>query len=43
MQINGLTSEPFNAKTLTLPAIVNDQKDKIVKASVERYYRKITT
>jgi len=40
MAINGLTSEPFFAKTLPLPSVVNHNKDKIIRLSLEKYYRK---
>ncbi len=40
MAIDGLTSEPFLAKTLPPPAVVNKQKEKIIKRSLELYYRK---
>lgn len=41
MAIDGLTCTPFAAKTLPLPSVVNDNKDKIIRACLERYYRKI--
>lgn len=41
MSINGLTSEPFYAATLPLPSVINDNKDTIMKVSLERYYRKV--
>jgi hypothetical protein len=41
MSINGLTSNPFVAKTLPLPSVVNDNQQKIIQNSLERYYRKI--
>jgi len=39
MAINGLTSEPFFGKTLPLPSVVNHQREKIIKLSIEKYYR----
>jgi hypothetical protein len=41
MAINGLTSAPFLATTLPLPAVVNGNKEKIMQLSLERWYRKI--
>lgn len=41
MSINNLTSEPFLAKTLPLPAIKNENKEKIQRLSLEKYYRKV--
>jgi energy-coupling factor transporter ATP-binding protein EcfA2 len=41
MSINGLTSDPFFAVTLPLPKVINENKDKIIRVSLERYYRKI--
>lgn len=38
--IDNMTSAPFPAKTLPLPAVKNENKDKIVKLSKERYGRK---
>ncbi|MCR4326412.1 MAG: type IV secretion system DNA-binding domain-containing protein [Candidatus Roizmanbacteria bacterium] len=40
MAIDGLTSEPFIAKTMAPPAVVNNQKDKIIKRCLELYYKK---
>ncbi|OGK64584.1 hypothetical protein A2209_03340 [Candidatus Roizmanbacteria bacterium RIFOXYA1_FULL_41_12] len=39
MAINGLTSEPFFARTLPLPSVINHNKDKIIKLSLDKYYR----
>ncbi|CAN5215737.1 hypothetical protein BH09PAT2_BH09PAT2_10140 [soil metagenome] len=41
MSIDEMTSLPFPAKTLPLPAMKNDNKEKIVRMSKERYGRKI--
>jgi hypothetical protein len=41
MTINGLTSEPFMAKTLPLPSVVNSNQEKIINLALERYYRKM--
>jgi len=41
MAINGLTSEPFFAKTLPLPSVINHNKDKIIRLSLEKYYKKV--
>ncbi len=41
MAIEGLTSVPFMAKTLPLPSVVNENKEKIIRSSLERYYRKV--
>jgi len=41
MSIDEMTSLPFPAKTLPLPALKNDNKDKIVRLSKEKYGRKI--
>jgi len=43
MAISGLTSEPFFAKTLPLPSVVNHNKDKIINLSLEKYYRQSKT
>jgi hypothetical protein len=43
MAINGLTSEPFVAYTLPLPKVVNNNKDKIIRLCLEKYYRKVET
>lgn len=42
LAIDGLTSEPFMAKTLPLPSVVNDNAEKIIRVSTERYYRKVS-
>lgn len=42
MSINGLTSEPFFAQTLPLPSVVNHNREKITRLSLEKYYKKIT-
>jgi hypothetical protein len=41
MAIDGLTSQPFFAKTLPLPATRNDNRGKIIRVSLERYYRQL--
>jgi len=41
MCINGLTSSPFAATTLPLPAVVNGNKEKIIRLSLEKYYQKV--
>lgn len=41
LSIDGMTSMPFPAKTLPLPSQKNDNKDKIISLSKERYARKI--
>lgn len=41
LSIDNMTSAPFPAKTLPLPALRNENKDKIVRMSKERYGRKI--
>jgi len=40
LSINGMTSPPFPAKTLPLPSLKNENKEKIIKISKERYGRK---
>lgn len=40
--IEGLTSEPFVAHTLPLPAVVNNNRDKILVLGLERYYQKFS-
>jgi hypothetical protein len=41
MSIDEMTTLPFPAKTLPLPALKNDNKEKIVRLSKERYGRKV--
>ncbi len=41
LSIDGMTSSPFPAKTLPLPSVKNDNRDKIVKLSKEKFGRKI--
>lgn len=41
MAIDGLTSAPFAATTLPLPAVVNGNREKIIRLSLERYYQKV--
>jgi hypothetical protein len=43
MAINGLTSEPFFATTLPPPSVVNNNREKIIKMSLERYYKKVNS
>lgn len=38
--VDGMTTSPFPAKTLPLPAVKNENKEKIVKLSKERFGRK---
>ncbi len=42
LSIDGHTSAPFPATTLPLPSVKNDNREKIVKTSKERYGRKIS-
>jgi len=42
MAINGLTSMPFAATTLPLPTVVNGNKEKIIRLSLEKYYQKVS-
>jgi hypothetical protein len=39
LAVDGTTSSPFPAKTLPLPALKNDNREKIIKASKEKYGR----
>ena len=41
MSIDEMTSLPFPAKTLPLPALKNSNSEKIIRMSKERYGRKI--
>jgi hypothetical protein len=41
MAIDELTSSPFMAHTLPLPAVRNENVDKILRVSAERYYKKV--
>jgi hypothetical protein len=41
MAIDGLTSEPFVARTLPLPSVINQNRQKILTVSQERYYRPV--
>lgn len=41
MAINGLTSEPFFAQTLPLPSVINHNREKIVRLSLDKYYHKV--
>jgi hypothetical protein len=40
MSINEMTSSPFPAKTLPLPSVKNENSEKIIRLSKERYGRK---
>lgn len=40
LSIDGMTSSPFPAKTLPLPAIKNENREKIIRLSKERYGKK---
>lgn len=41
LSVDNFTSSPFPAKTLPLPSLKNDNKEKIIKLSKERYGRKV--
>lgn len=41
LSIDNMMTAPFPAKTLPLPSLKNDNRDKIIKLSKERYGRKI--
>ncbi|OGK24288.1 hypothetical protein A3C25_02585 [Candidatus Roizmanbacteria bacterium RIFCSPHIGHO2_02_FULL_38_11] len=41
LSIDGMTSAPFPATTLPLPALKNENKEKIIRLSKERYGRKV--
>lgn len=41
LSIDGMTSTPFPVTTLPLPAMKNDNKEKIIKLSKEKYGRKV--
>ena len=41
MAIEGLTSDPFLASTLPLPSVVNKNSEKIIRLSLEKYYKKV--
>ncbi|MCX7881486.1 MAG: type IV secretion system DNA-binding domain-containing protein [Patescibacteria group bacterium] len=41
LSIDGMTSSPFPAKTLPLPSLKNDNKEKIIRLSKEKYGRKV--
>ncbi len=42
LSIDGMTSAPFPAKTLPLPSLKNENKEKIVRQSRERYAKKVS-
>ena len=41
LSIDGMTSAPFPATTLPLPSLKNDNREKIIQLSKERYGRKV--
>ncbi len=41
LSIDNMTSAPFPARTLPLPALKNDNRDKIIRLSKERFGRKV--
>jgi hypothetical protein len=41
LSIEGMTSAPFPGKTLPLPALKNENREKIIRVSKERYGRKV--
>jgi len=41
LSIDGMTSAPFPATTLPLPALKNENKEKIIRLSKERFGRKV--
>ena len=41
LSIEGLSSAPFPAKTLPLPAVKNDNREKIIRLSKEKYGKKV--
>ncbi|MCX7956169.1 MAG: type IV secretion system DNA-binding domain-containing protein [Patescibacteria group bacterium] len=41
LSIDNMTSSPFPAKTLPLPSLKNENKEKIIKLSKEKYGRKV--
>jgi len=41
LSIDGMTSAPFPVTTLPLPSMKNDNRDKIIKLSKEKYGRKV--
>lgn len=41
LSVDGMTSSPFPARTLPLPAVKNDNRQKIVELSKERFTRKV--
>jgi len=41
LSIDNMTSRPFPAKTLPLPSLKNDNRDKIIRLSKEKYGRKV--
>ena len=41
LSIDGMTSAPFPARTLPLPSLVNDNTEKIIRLSKEKYGRKL--
>lgn len=43
LSIDGMTSMPFPAKTLPLPSLKNENREKIIQLSKERYGRNVTS
>jgi len=41
LSIDGMTSAPFPANTLPLPALKNENREKIIRLSKEKYGRKV--
>lgn len=41
LSIDGMTSSPFPAKTLPLPVLKNENREKIIRLSKEKYGRKV--
>jgi hypothetical protein len=41
LSIDGMTSSPFPARTLSLPSLKNENKEKIIRLSKEKYGRKV--
>ena len=40
LSVDGQTSDPFPARTLPLPSLKNDNREKIIRLSKEKYGRK---
>ncbi len=41
LSIDGMTSTPFPAKTVPLPVLINNNKEKIIRTSKEKYARRL--